>query len=75
MKCYFCDTELSWDSEYDYSGISDDKEGIVVNLSCPKCDTTFICEQLKEKHQNKHTIYSDKIQYKHNILIENHDEI
>lgn len=49
MKCYFCDTELSWDSEYDYSGISDDKEGIVVNLSCPKCDVTFICEQLKDK--------------------------
>lgn len=49
MKCYFCDTELSWDSEYDYSGISDDKEGIVVNLSCPKCDATFICEQLKDK--------------------------
>ena len=37
MNCYHCNTELIWGGDHDYEDC-DKGEGIVTNLSCPKCE-------------------------------------
>lgn len=36
--CWFCGGKLIWNSDYDYSDIYGEGEGIVSTLSCSECD-------------------------------------
>ena len=40
MNCWHCNTELIWGGDHSYEDYGiDDRQGIVSNLSCPKCPT------------------------------------
>tara|TARA_Y100000004_G_scaffold110626_1_gene124121 strand:- start:166 stop:336 length:171 start_codon:yes stop_codon:yes gene_type:complete len=41
MDCWFCNdgTKLIWGGDHDYEDYGLEGEGIVANLSCPKCDS------------------------------------
>jgi hypothetical protein len=40
MKCWHCETELIWGGDHDiYIQDGYNFDGIVTNLSCPKCPT------------------------------------
>lgn len=39
MNCYHCEAELIWGGDNTFEDFDLDGEGIVTNLSCPKCDT------------------------------------
>ena len=41
MKCYHCDTELTWggDQDIDEEFDHEDAHSMVTNLSCPECGT------------------------------------
>ena len=41
MNCWHCNTELIWGGDHDYEAYGLEGEGIVSNLSCPKCPTTL----------------------------------
>tara|TARA_B100001094_G_scaffold273706_1_gene280252 strand:- start:902 stop:1216 length:315 start_codon:yes stop_codon:yes gene_type:complete len=38
MNCYHCETELIWGGDNTFEDMDLDGEGIVTNLSCPKCE-------------------------------------
>ena len=38
MNCYHCETELIWGADNTFEDTGIDGEGIVTNLSCPKCE-------------------------------------
>ena len=37
MNCWHCQAELIWGGDHDYEDYGVEEEGIVTNLSCPKC--------------------------------------
>ncbi len=37
MNCWHCKTELIWGGDHDFEDYGMDGNGIVSNLSCPKC--------------------------------------
>ena len=39
MNCWHCSTELIWGGDFDYEDYGLEGEGIVSNLSCPKCNS------------------------------------
>ena len=39
MNCWHCNSEVIWGGDHDYEDYGLEGEGIVSNLSCPKCDT------------------------------------
>jgi len=39
MSCWHCSTELIWGGDHDYADYGKDGDGIVTNLSCPKCNS------------------------------------
>lgn len=38
-NCWFCGTEMYWQSDYNYDEIHGEGEGIVALLYCPNCGT------------------------------------
>lgn len=38
MKCWHCNTKLIWGGDFTFEDYGVDGEGIVTNLSCPKCE-------------------------------------
>ena len=51
-KCFFCDTEMIIQSEYDFEEVGLDGEGRVIVLTCPICDA-FAEFSLPEKEGEK----------------------
>jgi hypothetical protein len=39
MSCWHCNTELIWGGDHDYADYGKEGDGIVTNLSCPKCNS------------------------------------
>ena len=37
-NCWFCGAEMIWGGDHDFEAYGLDGEGIVANLSCPKCE-------------------------------------
>ena len=38
MKCWHCNTKLIWGGDHSYEDYDREGDGIVTNLSCPKCE-------------------------------------
>ena len=38
MNCYHCQSLLIWGGDFNYEDYALEGEGLVSNLSCPKCD-------------------------------------
>ena len=41
MKCWFCNSELIWSSDFSFEDYGLEGDGIVANLSCSGCNATF----------------------------------
>ena len=39
MSCGHCNPELIWGGDHDYADYGKEGDGIVTNLSCPKCSS------------------------------------
>ena len=39
MNCLYCSTELIWGGDHDFEDYDKEGDGIVTNLSCPKCNS------------------------------------
>jgi len=54
MNCYCCNAKLIWGGDHDYEDYSIEGNGIVSNLSCPKCDSyvEVYCPIKKGKGEN-----------------------
>lgn len=39
-QCWFCSTEMIWQSDFSFEDYGFDGEGMVAVLSCPKCGCT-----------------------------------
>ena len=42
MKCWHCNTELIWGGDSDFCDEFSNSEGIITNLSCPKCKSLVL---------------------------------
>lgn len=42
MDCWQCSTELIWGGDHEFEDYAIDGNGVVTNLSCPKCDSTVL---------------------------------
>ena len=40
MNCWHCNSELIWGGDHSFEDLDCEGDGIVSNLSCPKCPTT-----------------------------------
>ena len=54
MNCYNCEAELIWGGDHDCEDVTGiESNGIVSNLSCPKCDTSVLvysgCGEVENK--------------------------
>ena len=52
MKCWHCNTELIWGSDFDGEDYGCEDIAIVTNLSCPKCHSTVEVYLPKDTEQN-----------------------
>jgi hypothetical protein len=50
MNCYNCGAELIWGGDHSFEDYGMDGDGIVTNLSCPKCDA-YIEVYIKESDE------------------------
>ena len=44
MKCWFCNEKLIWGGDHDYEDYRMEGEGVVANLSCPKCNSFVLAD-------------------------------
>ena len=42
MRCWFCNEELIWGGDHDFEDYGREGDGVVANLSCPKCNAFFL---------------------------------
>ena len=51
MDCWFCNdgTKLIWGGDHDFEDYGKEGDGVVANLSCPKCDS-FVLAYTGEKN-------------------------
>ena len=54
MNCWNCKTELIWGGDHDFDDYGLESNGIVSNLSCPKCPTSVeVYYNIDEEKNNK----------------------
>ena len=39
IKCYNCDADMIWGSDFDFEDCGYEGEGTVTSFTCPRCDT------------------------------------
>ena len=42
MKCYHCQNDVIWGGDHSFEDYGMDGNGIVTNLSCPKCEAKYL---------------------------------
>tara|TARA_R110002020_G_scaffold423862_2_gene632993 strand:+ start:1390 stop:1551 length:162 start_codon:yes stop_codon:yes gene_type:complete len=42
MKCYHCQNDVIWGGDHSFEDYGMDGNGIVTNLSCPKCEAEYL---------------------------------
>ena len=54
MKCFYCNSEVRWNNDYDTEDIYPDSEHTIVSIyNCDECDTWY--EVFHEKKENGKT--------------------
>lgn len=61
MNCWYCNTKLIWNNDFDIDDVDDDYS-LLTTLSCPKCDSlveTYLPrEQDKERKEKENELSS-----------------
>ena len=54
VKCYNCNSEMIWGSDFDFDDLGYEGEGIVSCFTCPTCDTyaEFVVPNKESKYTN-----------------------
>ena len=52
MKCWHCNSDVVWQSDYSFEDYDMDGDGIVTVLTCSKCDAYYEIT-LKTKKENE----------------------
>ena len=60
MKCWHCREDLIWGGDFDYEDYCLEGEGIVSNLSCPKCHCAVDVWHPSEKLIKEYKDYEKK---------------
>ena len=42
MNCWHCNSDVIWGGDHSFEDYNLDGEGIVTNLSCSKCEATYL---------------------------------